>query len=161
MRKSDAIALGASYIKAVQKENLTAVNEALNELYIAEEDYESLRESIDGYSNFDQIQLAQKVEKHELLEFRRIAAYLYKKNNRYQQSVRLSKEDRMYKDAIDTCAYSGDSELAEELLRFFVSVQDKGCFAATMCTCYDLIKPDVAIELAWRNGYTDFAMPYV
>jgi len=161
LRKSDAIALGASYIKSVQKENLTAVNEALNEMLISEEDYEGLRESIDNYNNFDQIQLAQKVEKHELLEFRRIAAYLYKKNNRYQQSVQLSKEDRMYKDAIDTCAYSGDAELAEDLLRFFVSVQDKGCFAATMCTCYDLIKPDVAIELAWRNGYTDFAMPYV
>lgn len=161
LRKNDAVTLGAPYIKSVQKENLTAVNEALNELYIAEEDYEALRESIDSYNNFDQIQLAQKVEKHELLEFRRIAAYLYKKNNRYQQSVQLSKEDRMYKDAIDTAAYSGDAELAEELLRFFVSVQDKACFAATMCTCYDLIKPDVAIELAWRNGYTDFAMPYI
>lgn len=161
LRKSDALALGSTYIKAVQKENLTAVNEALNEMLIIEEDYESLRESIDNYNNFDQIQLAMKVEKHELLEFRRIAAYLYKKNNRYQQSVQLSKEDRMYKDAIDTCAYSGDSELAEDLLRFFVSVKDKGCFSATMCTCYDLIKPDVAIELAWRNGYTDFAMPYV
>ncbi len=83
LRKNDAIALGAPYIKSVQKENLTAVNEALNELYIAEEDYETLRESIDNYNNFDQIQLAQKVEKHELLEFRRIAAYLYKINKRY------------------------------------------------------------------------------
>ena len=161
LRKSDAIALGSTYIKSVQKENLTPVNEALNELYIIEEDYESLRESIDNYNNFDQIQLAQKVEKHELLEFRRIAAYLYKKNNRYEQSIQLSKDDRMYKDAIDTCAFSGDADLAEDLLRFFVSVKDKACFTATMCTCYDLIKPDVAIELAWRNGYTDFAMPYV
>ncbi len=67
----------------------------------------------------------------------------------------------MYKDAIDTASTSGDADLAEELLRFFVSVQDKGCFAATMCTCYDLIRPDTAIELAWRNGYTDFAMPFM
>merc|ERR1712072_1287735 len=36
-----------------------------------------------------------------------------------------------------------------------------GCFCATLYTCYKLIKPDVAIELAWRNGYTDFVMPYV
>ena len=54
-----------------------------------------------------------------------------------------------------------DAELAEELLRFFVSVRDRACFTATLYTCYDLIRPDVAIELAWRNGYTDFAMPYV
>ena len=41
-----------------------------------------------------------------MLEFRRIAAYLYKKNKRWAQSVQLSKEDRMYKDAIDTAAQS-------------------------------------------------------
>ena len=37
------------------------VNEALNELAIAEEDYEGLRSSIDDYDNFDQLYLAQKV----------------------------------------------------------------------------------------------------
>lgn len=149
------------YMKSVQKENLSVVNEAINEMAIAEEDYEGLRESIDGFDNFDQIHLAQKVEKHELLEFRRVAAYLYKKNKRWAQSVQLSKEDRMYKDAIDTAAESKDVDIAEELLRFFVSVHDKASFAATLFTCYELIRPDVAMELAWRNGYTDYTMPYM
>ena len=161
LRKNDAINLAVEYMKSVQKEDLSVVNEALNEYYISEEDYESLRSSFDDYKNFDQIYLAQKVERHELLEFRRIAAYIYKKNARFSQSVQLSKEDRMYKDAIETTAESGDSDLAEDLLRFFVSVHDKACFAACLFTCYDLVKPDVAIELAWRNGYTDFVMPYV
>jgi len=161
LRKNDSIPLAVEYLRSVQKENLTAVNEALNEYFISEEDFESLRSSIDDYDNFDQIYLAQKVERHELLEFRRIAAYIYKKNKRYPQSVQLSKEDRMYKDAITTAAESLDAEIAEELLRFFVSVHDKACFAATLFTCYDLIKPDVAIELAWRNGYTDYVMPYI
>ncbi len=67
----------------------------------------------------------------------------------------------MYKDAIDTASASGDTEIAEDLLRFFVSVQDRACFAATLYTCYDLIRPDTAIELAWRNGYTDYAMPFM
>jgi hypothetical protein len=31
------------------------VNEALNEIFITEEDYESLRSSIDDYDNFDQV----------------------------------------------------------------------------------------------------------
>ena len=161
LKKSDALYLGSEYLKDVQKENLSAVNEALNEIYIAEEDYESLRQSIDDYDNLDQILLAQKVEKHELLEFRRIAAYVYKKNSRYARSVELSKEDRMYKDAIDTASQSNDSDLCEELLRYFVSIKDKACFTATLYTCYDLVKPDVAMELAWRNGYTDFVMPYM
>lgn len=105
--------------------------------------------------------LAQKVEKHELLEFRRVAAYIYKKEKRFQRSVELSKEDRMYKDAIDTAAESKDSDICEELLRFFVANKDKACFTATLYSCYDLVRPDVAVELAWRNGYTDFAMPYI
>lgn len=161
LRKHDALSLTIEYMKSVQKENLTVVNEAVNEIAVLEEDYEGLRSSIDDYDNFDQIYLAQKVEKHELLEFRRIAAYLYKQNKRWKQSVQLSKEDKMYKDAIETAAESKEADLAEELLRFFVSVHDKACFAATLFTCYDLIKPDVALELAWRHNYTDFTMPYL
>jgi len=122
LRKAENLPLVVPYLKAVQKENLSVVNEALNELYIEDEDYESLRESIDAFDNFDQIALAIKIEKHELLEFRRIAAYLYKKNKRWAQSVSLSKADKMYKDAIDTAAESNDQDLVEELLRFFVSV---------------------------------------
>jgi len=161
LRKKDALPLAVDYMKSVQKENLSVVNEALNEIYIIEEDYDSLRSSIDDFDNFDQIYLAQKVEKHELLEFRRISAYIYKRNKRYAQSIQLSKGDKMYKDAIDTVSESQDTDLAEQLLRFFVSVKDRSCFAACLYTCYDLIKPDVAIELAWRHGYTDFAMPYM
>lgn len=43
---------------------------------------QALRASIDAYDSFDAIGLALRMEKHELLEFRRIAAYLYKQNNR-------------------------------------------------------------------------------
>lgn len=39
---------------------------------------QGLRTSIDAFDNFDTIALAQQLEKHELTEFRRIAAYLYK-----------------------------------------------------------------------------------
>ena len=66
LRKSENLPLAAPYLKTVQKENLTAVNEALNELYIEEEDYPSLRTSIDDFDNFDQLALAQKTEKHEV-----------------------------------------------------------------------------------------------
>ncbi|GFY82126.1 clathrin, heavy chain [Actinidia rufa] len=67
------------YMVAVQSNNVTAVNEALNEIYVAEEDYDRLRESIDLHDSFDQIGLAQKIEKRELLEMRCVAAYIYKK----------------------------------------------------------------------------------
>jgi clathrin heavy chain len=41
---------------------------------------------------------------------------------------------------------------------------DKGkkeCFAACLYTCYDLIRADVAVELAWMHGMMDFAVPYL
>lgn len=161
LRKYDALSLALEYMKSVQKENLSVVNEAINEQAVIDEDYEGLRSSIDDFDNFDQILLAQRVERHELLEFRRIASYLYKKNKRWLQSVALSKEDRMFKDAIDTAAESGDMEIAEDLIRFFVSINDSACFTAALYTCYDLIRPDTVMELAWRHGYTDFAMPFM
>ena len=52
---------------AVQSNNVSAVNEALNQIYVEEEDYERLRESIDLHDNFDQIGLAQKVRSIILL----------------------------------------------------------------------------------------------
>ena len=27
--------------------------------------------------------------------------------------------------------------------------------------CYDLIRPDVILEMSWRNGLHDFTMPYM
>lgn len=50
-------------------------------------------------------------------------------------------------DAMETAAQSGDVEIASELLHFFVDNKEKECFAATLYTCYDLIKPDVALEV--------------
>jgi len=63
------------YLLAVQQNNVPAVNEALNGLYIEEEDYEGLKVSIDSHDAYDPIALASSLENHELLEFRRIGLY--------------------------------------------------------------------------------------
>ncbi|KAM3293080.1 hypothetical protein ACQJBY_036578 [Aegilops geniculata] len=161
MRKAGQLHLVKPYMVAVQSNNVSAVNEALNELYVEEEDYERLRESVDMHDNFDQIGLAQKLEKHELLEMRRIAAYIYKKAGRWKQSIALSKKDNMYKDCMETCSQSGDRELSEDLLVYFIEQGKKECFASCLFICYDLIRADVALELAWTNNMLDFAFPYL
>lgn len=56
---------------------------------------------------------------------------------------------------------SKNGDIAEGLLRFFVSIQNKQCFAACLYTCYELIEPDVVIELAWRNNLLEFAFPFL
>jgi hypothetical protein len=41
-----------------------------------------------------QVGLASKLERHELLEFRRLAAFVYKKNLRWKKAVELAKADK-------------------------------------------------------------------
>ncbi|KAK6313299.1 hypothetical protein J4Q44_G00166460 [Coregonus suidteri] len=158
--KVNQLKLVKPYLRSVQSHNNKGVNEALNNLLTEEEDYQGLRASIDAYDNFDTIGLAQRLEKHELIEFRRIAAYLYKGTNRWRQSVELCKKDKLYKDAMLYAAESNDAELAETLLQWFLEEGRKECFAACLFASYDLLHPDVVLELAWRHNIMDFAMPY-
>lgn len=57
-------------------------------------------------------------------------------------------------------AESKDAELAETLLQWFLEEGRKECFAACLFASYDLLHPDVVLELAWRQNIVDFAMPY-
>jgi clathrin heavy chain len=158
--------------------NIEAVNDAYNDLLIEEEDYKTLRDSIDSFDNFNNIGLAQRLEKHELLEFRRLAAHLYKvglrphvpygrdtnrlgqKNNKWDESISLSKADKLYKDSMVTAATSASPEVAEELLSYFVHIGNKECFAAMLFICFDLLRSDVIEEMSWQHGLNDFYMPY-
>ena len=158
--KGSHLPLVKAYLRSVQSLNNKAINEALNGLLIEEEDHQGLRTSIDAFDNFDNIALAQRLEKHELIEFRRIAAYLYKGNNRWKQSVALCKKDGLYRDAMEYAAESKSPEVAEDLLLWFLERKNYNCFAATLFQCYDLLHPDVVLELAWRHEIMQFAMPY-
>ena len=69
--------------------------------------------------------MAKATENHELLEFRRIAAYLYRKNGKFEQSINLSKKDEMYRDAIETAQEADNAKIVEELLKLFVERKEK------------------------------------
>lgn len=97
LRKADHLPLVKDYLLAVQKSNLAAVNEAVNGLLIEEEDFAALRDSITTYDNFDQLSLASRLEMHELMEFRRISAFIYKKALRWRKAVALAKQDGLFK----------------------------------------------------------------
>ncbi|MGH0159430.1 UNVERIFIED_CONTAM: hypothetical protein FKN15_037344 [Acipenser sinensis] len=91
------------YLRSVQNHNNKAVNEAVNNLFIIEEDYQ---------------------------------------------------------DAMQYASESKDTELAEELLQWFLLEGKKECFASCLFTCYDMLRPDVVLETAWRHNIMDFSMPY-
>lgn len=159
-RQIDHIPLVRAYLIAVQHLNVEAVNDAYNGLLIEEEDYNTLRDSIDSFDNFNNVALAQQLERHELLEFRRLAAHLYKKNTKWDESISLSKQDKLYKDATVTAATSNSVEVAEDLLSYFVDIGNKECFSAVLYICFDLLRSDVVEELSWQHGLNDFYMPY-
>lgn len=159
-RQMDHVPLIRPYLIAVQHLNIEAVNDAYNDLLIEEEDYKTLRDSIDSFENFDNNALARRLERHLLLEFRRLAAHLYKKNNKWEESIALSKQDKLYKDAMVTAATSNSTDVAEELLSYFVDIGNKECFAATLYICFDLLRSDIVEELSWLHGLNDFYMPY-
>ncbi|KAH0798491.1 Clathrin heavy chain 1 [Histomonas meleagridis] len=160
-RRSNNLQLIKTYLASIQSNNIQAVNEALNQMYIEDGDYESLRHSIDSFDLFESVTLARSLEHHECLEFRRIASYIYRKSKRWNEAITLSKKDKLYGDCIETAAQSQKSDIAESLLHYFVDEKLYECFAACTFVCYDLITSDVVLELAWRNNCIDFAMPYL
>ena len=115
---SDNIPIIKPFLLNVQTQNKRAVNDAINDLLIEEEDHKQLRDSVQNFDNYEAVALAQRLEKHELVFFRQIAAQIYRKNKRWDKSIALSKQDKLYKDAIETAAISGKSEVVEELIRY-------------------------------------------
>ncbi|SMQ52359.1 unnamed protein product [Zymoseptoria tritici ST99CH_3D7] len=159
--KSDNIPLIKPFLLNVQGQNKRAVNDAINDLLIEEEDHKQLRDSVQNFDNYEAVALAQRLEKHDLVFFRQIAANIYRKNKRWDKSIQLSKQDKLYKDAIETAAMSGKTEVVEELLRYFVDIGSKECYVGMLYACYDLIPLHTVMEISWRHNLTDFTMPFM
>jgi clathrin heavy chain len=161
VKKNAPVSTIQKYLEAVQDKNSRKVNDALNALYVEEEDFPALRASVDRYNNFDSAELSAQLEKMELFEFRRIALLLHRRNKRYFHAIEVAKQNELFTDAIEAAAESGDADLAEGLLRTFCEQKRADCFAACLYLCYDLVPQHVAMELAWLHGMTDAAMPFL
>ncbi|KAL3953789.1 hypothetical protein ACCO45_011745 [Purpureocillium lilacinum] len=160
-QKNDSLPLIKPFLLNVQSQNKRVVNEAVNDLLIEEEDYKTLRDSVQNYDNYDAVELAGRLEKHDLIFFRQIAANIYRKNKRWEKSIALSKQDKLFKDAIETAATSGKTDIVEDLVRYFVDIGHRECYTGMLYACNELIRPDLVLELSWRHGLTDFSMPYM
>lgn len=115
---SDNVPMIKPFLLNVQSQNKRSVNDAINDLLIEEEDHKTLKDSVNNYDNYEAVALAQRLEKHELIFFRQIAANIYRKSKRWDKSISLSKQDKLFKDAIETAATSGRVDVVEELLGY-------------------------------------------
>lgn len=159
-QKSDNLPLIKPFLVNVQDRNLLAVNSAYHDLLIEELDYKALRVSVDSYDRYDAIDLAQRLEKHDLIFFRQIAAHLFRKNKKWSKSIALSKEDRLWKDVIATAAASERADVAQDVVKYFVDIGNRECFVAALYACYELLRSDYIMELGWRHGLENYTMPY-
>ena len=69
--------------------------------------------------------------------------------------------DLLFQDAMLYAGESRNIQIAEDLIAWFLENEYHECFAACLFQCYDLLRPDVILELAWRHNIMDFAMPYM
>ncbi|GME80560.1 unnamed protein product [Ambrosiozyma monospora] len=159
-QKSDNLPLIKPFLISVLEKNNSIVNQAYHDLLIEEEDYKSLRSVIDAHDKFDHIGLAERLEKHDLLFFRQIAAIIYRKEKKWNKAIALLKTDKLWSDAIESAALSENTKVATELLTYFVETGNKECFVATLYACYHLIPYDVVLELAWLHNLGDLIKPY-
>lgn len=136
------------------------VNNALIDLLLEEESFEELLNFTERTEAFDQLGLAARLEKHESYEFRRLASILYRKNKKYKQSLAIAKKDNCYEDAIETAAESRDSTMALDVLTLVAERDFRDYFCAATYHCYDLLKPDVVLEIAWKKSWMDIATPF-
>ena len=64
-------------------------------------------------------------------------------------------------DAQQYASESRNVDIAEELIAWFLEENNYECFAACLFQCYDLLHPDVILELSWKHNIMDFSMPYM
>lgn len=62
---------------------------------------------------------------------------------------------------MDYAAESRQPEIVENLMHYFLNEGLKDCFSGLLYKCYELLRPDVVLELAWRHNIVDCAMPYM
>ncbi|ODV62818.1 clathrin heavy chain [Ascoidea rubescens DSM 1968] len=159
-QKSDNLPMIKPFLISVLDKNNSVVNEAYHQLLIEEEDYKTLRVTIDAHDRFDSIDLAYRLEKHELIFFRQISAYLYRKNNKYNKAISILKEDRLWTDLIETVTISKSTKICHELLEYFVEIGNRECFVALLYVAYNLAEYDFVLELSWLHNLGDYIKPY-
>lgn len=161
-RKLDQLALVKPYLVAIQGSHITAVNTALNELLLAEEDAAGLAASFERSDRFDSAGMAAKLAAHERVDIRRLAARLHTMNGQWREAVACLLNDALYTEAIRTASASRDPAIAEELLTTVAEeLKDGTLFVGCLYSCFDLLRPDLVLELAWSNKWMDLAMPYM
>ncbi|KAI5956853.1 CHC1 [Candida jiufengensis] len=160
--KSDNLPMIKPFLISVLEKNNSVVNSAYHDLLIEEEDYKALRSSIENESNnrFNKLDLAERLEKHDLIFFRQIAATLFAKEKKYNKAISILKADKLWSNLLSVVAQSKSQKIAHETMDYFVETGNHECFVALLYTSYEYIANDYVVELSWLHNLGNFIKPY-
>ena len=160
LRKEGFLWLAEDWLSSVQSHNNQAVNDALNGLYLESCNFESLKESIMKFDSIDSLSLAKNIEGLDNAEFRKISMLIYRKNKKFKESIQICLTEGLFKEAIESAAESKDQAIVEALLKKFAKDKRGQWFTICCYYCYEQLRPDVVMELAWAYDLKDFGMPF-
>eukprot|EP00924_Labyrinthula_sp_SR-Ha-C_P001550 maker-scaffold_18-snap-gene-1.5-mRNA-1 protein AED:0.42 eAED:0.42 QI:0/0/0/0.66/1/1/3/0/1799 len=141
--------------------DMSAVNEAVNDLYIEEGSWELLRESIDKHTNFDHLKLARRLRESDNINFRQLSAKIFMGLKKYSEGMEICEKDDRFDECLIFARNSNDELICEDLLRKFASKGKERYFAALLVSCSHIIAPDIALELGWSKGWTNLTTPFM
>ncbi|KAK6591199.1 clathrin heavy chain [Cryptosporidium xiaoi] len=154
------ISIIQNFLETIYEENIQIVNESLINLYIDKVQVDKLMKLITTCDNYDQASLSSRLENHPVNELRKIAVNLLNKNSNYKQALSICQKEMLIDEAILVVYKSGNSTLIEDLLEFLLINDKKDNFVACLYTCYEYLRPDVVLELAWKHNCLDITVPF-
>jgi len=98
---------------------------------------------------------------------RRAAVTLYAALKKFDDGIEYAIHNRFYDEASSCAAASENGEKCEAMLRMICSKEfpdekiRKEIFTVAVCRFGKMVRADVVLELSWRFGMIDFAMPYL
>ncbi|KAG7660847.1 CHC1 [[Candida] subhashii] len=160
--RSDNLPMIKPFLLSQLEKNNSVANSAYHDLLIEEKDYKSLRDAIENEASnrFNKLDLAERLENHDLIFFRQIAATLYTKERKFNKAISILKNDKLWSDLLRTVSISKSTKIAHELLDYFVETGNHECFVALLYVAYEFIEYDYVVELGWLHNLGNFIKPY-
>ncbi len=148
------------FLKLAQTEKNRDINQALNEVYIEEEDFNSLEKSIEGYQEIE-IELAQKLECKESQRAIKIAAKIYSQKRQFKKSIEILLKQGCYEESINFAKISEENKLCKELLETLAKKDNKSHFKVFLRECSEYLNADQVLEIGFENNLMDAIIPYM
>ncbi|KAH0577255.1 Clathrin heavy chain [Spironucleus salmonicida] len=166
-RENEIIFLITEYLELCVEDNINETNNSLVQYYIDTRNAKKLQPLLARCTAFDALRTLDDLTNSPISQLKRVAATLYSTLKRYDEGIRFAVQNSFYDEAATVAHASEDPKRVEILLRLICAsdFKDKSqreeIFATAVSRCDTLAPVDVVMELGWRCGMSDYAMPYM